>query len=115
MSHFEMEMVVAWSRYSPRIILERLRTTTKIVSIVGVPAEIWTDHLLNTSIVRYRHANLIGWETYVGEYISKCLLRYELARKKNVRNEVLRVQYITRNVVMSFYKSGGRFKFEYSR
>jgi hypothetical protein len=48
-----MEKAVATSRYYPAISLEELRKAMKIFRIVGVFAEIRTDHLWNTCPKHY--------------------------------------------------------------
>jgi hypothetical protein len=40
--------------------VEGLRKATRNLTIAGVPAEIQTEYLPNTSLKRYRHANLLG-------------------------------------------------------
>jgi hypothetical protein len=49
------EAIVVWPRYYPCIFLEELRQTTNNfpIRIVGVPAEIRTEHLPTTDLERY--------------------------------------------------------------
>lgn len=56
-----MEAVVVKLRGHSGICLKDRRKTTKILSQdSGILAMIRTEHLLNTSLGRYRHANLLG-------------------------------------------------------
>jgi hypothetical protein len=56
---------MAKSRYYPGIYLEGLKETTKNISQDSLcPAEIRTDYIPDTSIERYRCANLLGPEDY---------------------------------------------------
>jgi hypothetical protein len=53
------EVVVAQSRYCPRIRLEGLSKTTKTsVRVEGIPAATRTKHLSNTSLYHYRYTIL---------------------------------------------------------
>jgi hypothetical protein len=55
------EAAVTLSRYSLGIFLERLRKAAKTtVSIASVPAEIRTEHFLNTNLDRYHFASQLG-------------------------------------------------------
>jgi hypothetical protein len=52
------EAVVNYERYYPDISLERLRETTKNISLdIGITGEIRTEEVLNRSLQRYRYAN----------------------------------------------------------
>jgi hypothetical protein len=46
--------------YCPKICLEGLKKTTENLKIIGVPSEILTEHLLNTSLERYLYSVHIG-------------------------------------------------------
>jgi hypothetical protein len=49
-----------WPWPNPVIYLEGLKKTTRNPArTTGVPAEIWTQHLPNTSLKRFRYANLL--------------------------------------------------------
>jgi hypothetical protein len=54
------ELIVAKSRHYPDICLKGLRKIRKTVRISGVPSEIRTEHLPNTSQAPYRSTILFG-------------------------------------------------------
>jgi hypothetical protein len=56
-----MEAVMAWLRHYPHYSPGETKKPWKTwVMVVGVPAEIWTQHLLNTNLEHYRYTNVFG-------------------------------------------------------
>jgi hypothetical protein len=70
------EVFMPKSKYYPGILPADLRKTTKNLSIYGVPAEIRTDDLPNTSLKRCCYVNLLRLKE---NYLSpNCLLSLEV-------------------------------------
>jgi hypothetical protein len=66
-------VVMAYSRYYPGICLVRMSKTTKASGLIAsVPAEIQTNHFLNTSLDQYHYTSMLGSTSSVILFLSDC-------------------------------------------